>query len=143
MEVGISIPTAFYWRHKILTAMRHLQQPMLEGIVEADETFFLESQKGSRHLTRPARTSGGIASVRGLSHHQVCVLVARDRQKTTLSKIVGRGVITEQQVQKTLGGYLKARHPCTDGAKAYRGFAKNLGVDHQVLKGSRNQKKGI
>ena len=40
--VGISVPTAFYWRHKILTALGKLPKPTLTGR-EADETFFLES----------------------------------------------------------------------------------------------------
>ena len=77
-DVGISVPTAFYWRHKILTALRSLPKPTLTGIVEADETFFLESQKGSRHLNRPARYFGDKAPLRGISRHQVCVLVACD-----------------------------------------------------------------
>ncbi len=41
-DVGISVPTAFDWRHKILTALHSLPKPALTGIVEADETFFLE-----------------------------------------------------------------------------------------------------
>ncbi len=41
--VGISVPTTFYWRHKILTALGKLPKPTLTGLVEADETFFLES----------------------------------------------------------------------------------------------------
>ncbi len=89
--VGISVPTAFYWRHKILTALRNLPKPTLTGIVEADETFFLESQKGSRHLGHPARSSGGTGALRGISHHQVCVLVACDRSASTVSEVVGRG----------------------------------------------------
>ncbi len=40
--VVISVPTAFYWRHKILTALGKLPEPTL-SLVEADETFFLES----------------------------------------------------------------------------------------------------
>ncbi|BBU38898.1 hypothetical protein APP_11900 [Aeribacillus pallidus] len=45
-ELDIHISTAFYWRHKILYAIRSLGHPTLKGIVESDETYFLESEKG-------------------------------------------------------------------------------------------------
>jgi hypothetical protein len=39
--------------------------------VEADETYFLESHKGERHLPRPPRKRGGVAKKRGLSNEQI------------------------------------------------------------------------
>ncbi len=44
----------------------------LAGIVEADETFMLESRKGERQPDRKTRQ-------RGLAHERVPVLVAADR----------------------------------------------------------------
>ena len=44
---------------------------MLKGIVEADETYVLESRKGARGLGRKARRRGGKAKKRGLSREQV------------------------------------------------------------------------
>ncbi len=41
----IHISTAFYWRHKILNAVRSLGNQTLKGIVESDETFFLEKKR--------------------------------------------------------------------------------------------------
>ena len=59
MNKKISYPTSFYWRHKILEVMKNFDNhDKLEGIVEADETYFEESQKGSRHMTRKARKRG-------------------------------------------------------------------------------------
>ncbi|SCW80211.1 hypothetical protein SAMN04487970_10518 [Paenibacillus tianmuensis] len=40
-KLDIHISTAFYWRHKILNAIRSLDVRKLQGIVESDETFFL------------------------------------------------------------------------------------------------------
>lgn len=37
------------------------------GIVDAAETFFLESLKGQRHLSRPPRQRGGVAATAGAS----------------------------------------------------------------------------
>ena len=51
MNKKISYPTSFYWRHKILEVMKNFDNhDKLEGIVEADETYFEESQKGNKHI---------------------------------------------------------------------------------------------
>ena len=39
-----------------------LKPKVPEGTVEADETYFLHSEKGSRKLNRPARKRGGKAA---------------------------------------------------------------------------------
>ena len=140
-KVGISVPTSFYWRHKILTALRNLPKPSLTGIVEADETFFLESQKESRHLRRPARSSGGTATLPGISHHQVCVLVARDRQASTISEVVGRGRVTATQIAAALNGVLRDCVLCSDAAAGYRKYANTYKIPLQVLNATRGAKK--
>src|SRR5271157_3837076 len=71
--------TAFRWRHRFLAALNLDKPKSLSGIVEADETFILESLKGRRGgLARPARRRGGKAAKRGLSAEQIPVVVARD-----------------------------------------------------------------
>ena len=63
----VSIPTAFNWRHKILYNMKNLEDCSLSGIVEADDTFFLYSQKGNRNIGRNPRKRGGKSKKRGIS----------------------------------------------------------------------------
>ena len=65
---GVDYTTAFRWRHRFLEALNRDKPTSLSGIVEADETFILESFKGKRRgLPRAARKRGGKASKRGLS----------------------------------------------------------------------------
>ena len=53
---GVAKPTASRWRHRFLAASALDKPARLNGIVEADETFILESFKGRRSdLPRPAR----------------------------------------------------------------------------------------
>ena len=80
---------AFRWRHRFLAAARS-DSEVLKGIVEADETYVLESQKGARGLGRKARRRGGKAKKRGLSREQVPVLMAADRSGTTVSAVLPR-----------------------------------------------------
>ncbi|MBW2742679.1 MAG: IS1 family transposase, partial [Deltaproteobacteria bacterium] len=77
--VGLHRTTSFRWRHRFLTWVKLDHPTVLQGITEADETYLLESSKGSRKLDRKPRKRGGSATKRGLSKEQVCILIARDR----------------------------------------------------------------
>jgi transposase-like protein len=74
---GIAKNTSFKWRHRFLHTPAIQQPTQMSGIAEADETFFLESFKGQRHLSRIARKRGGKAAKRGTSAEQIPVLVVR------------------------------------------------------------------
>lgn len=84
-RVGIDLTTSFDWRHRLLKLPAKDKPKKLDGVVEADETYFLESQKGKRKLQRKARKRGGKASKRGLSAEQIPVMVTRDRSGATLT----------------------------------------------------------
>ncbi|MDA1256162.1 MAG: IS1595 family transposase, partial [Proteobacteria bacterium] len=81
---GVHRNTSFRWRHRFLTNLNANKAMNLVGIVEADETFFLESFKGKKQgMKRAARKRGGKASKRGLSAEQIPVLICRDRSGST------------------------------------------------------------
>lgn len=48
-KVGISIQTAFDWRHKILSSTKE-DDSTFEGVTEIDDIWFLYSQKGRKGL---------------------------------------------------------------------------------------------
>ena len=116
--VKVSIPTAFNWRHKILDSLRYLEDDLLSGMVEADDTFFLYSQKGNRNIGRHPRKRGGKSKKQGISDDQVCVLVARDRNDNTISEIATLGRPSADEIDKVLGDnlapdciFLTDKHP--------------------------------
>ena len=47
---GVSLDTAFRWRHRFLSSAKHVKAEVVKGIVEADETFIRKSAKGSKRL---------------------------------------------------------------------------------------------
>lgn len=61
-RMSVSPTTAFRWRHRFLALPKGLKAQALVGIAEADETFFLESHKSRRGLTRPPCQRGGKAA---------------------------------------------------------------------------------
>ena len=83
----IAPSTAFRWRHRFLQTVEQAP-PVMEGIVEADETYLLHSYKGQaearRKSGRAARRRGGQASKWGLSAELVPMLFATDRSGATL-----------------------------------------------------------
>jgi transposase-like protein len=133
-RVAVAPSTSFRWRHRFIAGVRRERRPRLSGIVEVDETYLLESQKGSRHLTRPARKRGGKASRRGLSKEFDCILVARDRHRVTHDFVTGRGPVSAARLTAHL---LPVLAPdvllISDAAKAYQAFAGTAGIMHEAV----------
>ena len=131
--VGIHPNTAFRWRHRFLKLPNSQQAISLTGIAEADETYFLESQKGTRQgLSRPPRKRGGKASKRGLSEEQIPVLICRDRAGNTADFVL------EKADKEHIGAALKPILTadvilCTDGAKSLAAAAKEMGITHRPV----------
>ena len=123
MNKKINLKTAFFWRHKILKVLTQKDgNNKLGGIVEADETFFEESQKGSRKMTRKARKRGFSSENRqvGLSYNKVCVLTALDRQKHSFNKPVGYGKVCKEQIGILQHRIEKDSILIIDGNRTYR-----------------------
>jgi hypothetical protein len=132
--VGVHENTSFRWRHRLLAWVRHDRQLPLRGIVEADEMFFLESEKGARRLTRAPRKRGGVAGKRGISGQQVCVLVARDRGGRTHDAVTGKGPLSKAQLQHHLDPVLDDDVLLvTDGHAAYSHYARSAGIAHEFV----------
>jgi transposase-like protein len=132
--VGVHKNTSFRWRHRFLILPKTDRPLKLSGIAEADEIYFLESEKGARQLQRDARKRGGAASKRGTSNEQVCVLVARDRTGQTLDFVTGRGPVSKLQLRRCLSPVLDDDVLLvSDGNASYRFFARDTGISHQAV----------
>ncbi|HEX9171657.1 MAG TPA: IS1595 family transposase, partial [Telluria sp.] len=132
--VGIHKNTSFRWRHRFLHGTRHDRSVPLRGITEADETYLLESQKGSRHLNRAPRRRGGSARLRGLSHEHDCILVARDRTGRTVDFVTGRAPLRAAQLTRCLPPVVAPDILLvTDGHPAYPAFARAAGIGHRAV----------
>jgi hypothetical protein len=131
-QCAIHKNTALRWRRRFLEAPATHQASQLHGIVEADETFFLKSLKGQRHLTRPPRKRGGVGRTRGAGPDHVPVLVVRDRSGAAADVILAK--LDAPHVRHVLEPLLDPEAVlCTDGASVYRTYAKATGIAHQAL----------
>ncbi|HET6421609.1 MAG TPA: IS1595 family transposase [Geobacteraceae bacterium] len=146
-EIGVTHVTLFYWRHKILEALKNLDVDRFDGITEFDETYFLYSEKGRRNISdRKARHRGGKAKKRGISNEQVGVLVVCDRQKKHMVKVAGSGRINAATLATMVDGKLGENLIlCSDADTAIKSFTKEHNIEHVELNANKKQrvKQGI
>lgn len=96
-------------RHKVLCALEELllqEHILLDGTIEIDETFELESQKGLRKIKRKAHKRGEPSKYRGLSHEQVCIVTTTDRNRHEIFKAVDLGKPTTNHRLENFSGKL-------------------------------------
>lgn len=143
----ISLSTAFIWRHKLLTALKRMELDDFEGLLEVDETYFLYSEKGNKHIVgRDPRKRGGTAKKRGISKEQVCVVVARDRTKQTHARVACLGPVNKVKAKALLSPYTgSVSTVCSDANGTWRIVSGEIGVGHMELNMKRNRRviKGI
>lgn len=129
---SVSKNTSFRWRHRFLHDAAAHHDSRESGIVEADETFFLESFKGQRKILRPSRKRGGVGKTRGTGADQIPVLVVRDREGHTADFQLEK--LDAVHVSAALGPLVdEASVLCTDGAAVYAAFARRTGITHKVV----------
>ena len=138
----INKDTAFIWRHKILDALQNMASDVkLDGIVEADETFFAISFKGNHKkstsfvMPRKAHKRGKQTHLRGLSHEKVCVPCAVNRNGLSIAKITNLGKVGSKDIHNAFDNRISANSIlCTDDTRAYNDFANTNSLELIKLK---------
>ena len=126
--------TAFRWRHRFLQLTQAVKASELTGVVEADETFFLRSNKGQRPGRKPRkpRKRGGRASHKDRGMDLIPILVARDRSGATadfLLEAVSKACLIQALKPRIHSDAIL----CTDGSAAMAAAADELRVQHEPL----------
>ena len=148
---NINIATSFFWRHKIMNALASFVNiGEVDGLVEADETFFRFSKKGNR---TKGRTYGKGASMpkkkkskkvhkkRGLSKQQVAVGTALDRHGNLLIGLIGRGRLKYDALKRFFEGHIAPHSTlCTDSAHGYARIADELNLEHIQIESGKRKK---
>lgn len=130
---GVHPTTAYRWRHRFLSAPALDKPQTLQGIVEADETFILESFKGRRRgLARKARKRGGKARHPGAFCDNIPVLVVRDRSGATIDAVLPEdtAVCTTQALSSAMS---PANLLICDGGRPLRAFARRAKIPVRVV----------
>jgi transposase-like protein len=129
IALDVAATTAFRWRHRFLRLAQSAKATELAGVVEADETFFLRSDKGQRPGRKP-RKRGGRASRKERGMDLIAILVARDRSGATADFMID--TVSKACLSQALRPHIQADAIlCTDGSPAMAAAARELGVQHE------------
>jgi transposase-like protein len=131
-KMGVARTTAFRWRHRFLKAPTDKRPTEVSGIVEADETFFTESFKGNQTIhNRPSRKRGGQGSKKS-KDDKISVLLIKDRSGRITDYVLDEHS-SEAIIEKLEPIVSKDAILCSDGAHAYKAFAKKHEITHHRL----------
>jgi transposase-like protein len=134
--LGVHWMTVWRWRIRMLHALENIGG-QATGLVEADETFFRESRKGSREWANHKNGLGPepprprwrdfekkkLKLPRGLSRWQIPVLALRDRHGATYARRLESLKLPAFEAVLDAGLAPDAML-CTDGGAVYRRWAK-------------------
>lgn len=133
---GIDYKTVFMWRHKIIHALASIPMPKLSGVIQIDETYFRETQKGSRHLVsflkdykRYPRRKRNHSIYGVMGNEYANVVTAIDTNGYVVAKVVGLGKLSVSKFVDLFDDYLvNPSYLCTDKNNIYPKYADLKGV---------------
>lgn len=130
-RLKLSHGCVFDMRHKILIGLEELlaeESVILEDVVELDETYVLDCQKGRKfadEATRPARKHGAKSRKRGLSSEYICICTGIQRGAGAIAAAVNRARPSIEEVQKVFDGHIgDGTLLLCDGLNAYPALMK-------------------
>ena len=145
---GISVRTAFLWRHKILSVLQNDQaNRVLAGIIELDEAFFSISYKGNRtkskNFTMPRKAYKRGTDSNAQIGSRACVMCALERNGQAYGEVLGKGQPTIAMLSHAFDTrILKDSIVLSDkavGARHY--FERNESLQHITLAAVANPNK--
>lgn len=130
----------------------------IEGVAEADETYFAVSFKGNHKIknggtTMPVKPKKRGWSMerdveesndrykRGLSCWQVCVPCAVSTNGLSVAKVAGVGMASYASIDAVIGDHIaKGTVLCTDGGRSYARIARERGFERVKVEPKRHMK---
>ena len=145
--VGLNRKSVHLARHKLLYAMSLMPKPTLTGIVQVDETFFRENQKGTRTdlgkklinvlpksvEVRLPRRGYSPSRMGVLSPEYACVVCAVDNSNHAISIITSMGKADPAMFIDHFDQYFKdITYLCSDGSPLYKDYCVLKSIPHYV-----------
>jgi len=133
-KLGVSVSTAFRWRHCFLATVVGHQPRRVTGLMEVDEMYLPESLKGSRHMPRKARHRGrGGRKSKGTMQKGrrvglVPVMVGRLRGQPHVTDCVLQKMTGDEAVRAVKDVVSEDTLLCTDGHSAFLKVQREFGI---------------
>jgi transposase-like protein len=137
MDLGTTHNAVFNMRHKILGAVEaaEIHEPtVLCGVCEVDDTYVLESVKGTKipeDYYRGPRKRGAKASKPGISNEYVSIMAGVSRSGQIYTRSANRALPSKTEVEEIFDGHIGAETLILcDGAKGIGSLSKVADVSN-------------
>lgn len=137
-KIGVCHSTAFHMRHKLLVYLERAvaDSAPLEALIEVDETYVLESQKGTPVTHRKPRKHGEGSGTHGLSKKMLSVCMASDRTHHVIARCVNRAKPGSEDLVNALGDHIAEKSVLLcDGISGLNLLAEKTKCEKVVLSG--------
>ena len=146
-KLEMSESTAFRMRHKILMALEAeegISPAVMSGVCELDDTFVLESLKGSKlpdTYWRKPRKHGAVAQKRGISNEYVCISTGIQRDGAAYAQAITRATPHPSDVVTVFGELIESESLILcDGTMTYDDLGEHC--NSTVMNVTRDSKGG-
>lgn len=143
-HIGVCHTTAFFMRQKLLSFLEDAvnQTQLLDGMIEADETYIPKGRKGCLLTDRKPRKHGEKAAKRGLSNELACICAAADREGNIVVHCVNSGKPSSEEIKEAIGDRIAegSVFQC-DGEKAYNSLIVEKNCTKIVLNSHKDYNK--
>lgn len=139
---GQTLPVSTIWtiRHKIMEIMTKYPLPRLAGVIQVDEKYFRESQKGSRTLvniieptsTRRKRKNYQASKAGIFGPEFINVLCAVDSYGYWWAKPVCLGPMTMNELNELTNSISEVAYICSDALSIYSYWCKENNWKHYI-----------
>lgn len=137
---GINIKTVFAMRMKLIYAMANITPPKLSGVIQMDESFVRESQKGKRELVsyikgeiRKPRYGRHPSKYGTMGPEFATILTAVDTQGYCVCKVIGLGKAPVDSVIDLYENYcIDASFICSDANPIYTATCDLMEIQHYL-----------
>ena len=138
--IGLNHKTVWLWRMKLIHSLASLPMPELTGVIQVDETFIRESQKGSRHLesyinneTRKPRYGRRPSKLGVMGPEFATVTTAIDNRGYCVCQVSGLGKLTNEMFVDLFEKYLVApSYICSDANDVYENYCRIFNIPHYI-----------
>lgn len=145
---GVNSKTIFLWIHKLIYSIATIPQPILTGIIQIDETFIREAQKGSKSLystisqsdNRLPRYGRQPSKLGTMGPEFATVVAAVDNRGYCVCKVVTLGRLTKELFTDLFESYLcNPAYICTDANTVYDEYCKLFHIPHYIVPSRYNE----
>lgn len=137
--IGINYKTVWLWRIKLVHVIASIPMPILSGVIQIDETFVRESQKGSRSLVsylskndvRMPRYGRKPSEYGVMGSEFATITTAIDNTGHCVCKVTGLGKLTKEIFFDLFESHLDSpSFICSDANSIYSDYCELKKINH-------------